>query len=171
MYNRRTLCLSSSYIPIAPIPWERALVLTLMEKADLLEVYDDKVRSPSVEFNVPAVVRLRAYVPRSRRMAKFTKKALCVRDKYECAYCGDKLTPNRITLDHVVPKSRGGTSSFDNLVTSCYACNYTKGQRTPEEANMPLLRKPFAPTFFLGIDEGWRYNGMPEQWTTWIGVK
>ena len=167
---KTVLLTDSSYQPLAAICWTRAVTLLIKDKADLLESYDEVIRSPTITMQCPAVIRLRGYFAKKRRMAKFTKKSLCVRDQYECAYCGKKLEPKEVTFDHIQPKSKGGASDWHNLVLCCYEDNIAKGCRTPEEAGMKLLKKPYAPSYLLGIDAAWRYAKTPPQWAAWLVV-
>ncbi|MFQ5641662.1 MAG: HNH endonuclease [bacterium] len=100
------------------------------------------MRSPSIEFPVPAVIRLVSYVHIPYRKKAYSKKHLLLRDNYTCQYCGKTENPNELTLDHILPQSRGGKSVWENLVTSCQKCNTCKGDRTPKEAGMKILNKP-----------------------------
>ena len=99
------------------------------------------MRSPSAEFAVPSVVRLRAYVNvrRRRQTAGMRRTRILIRDKFRCQYCGEKKLAHELTLDHVTPRAQSGHSTPENLVAACVACNNRKGSRTPEQARMPLL--------------------------------
>ena len=139
LIRRPTLLLNSSYEAIRIISAKRALTLVCKGKAVVelpteLEVY------PGI--CLPSVVRLREhrYIP--IRMQIVTRKNLYMRDSYRCQYCGDKFQGDELTLDHIIPKSRGGKNSYENLVSCCVSCNRKKDDRTPEEAGMPLLNRP-----------------------------
>ncbi len=139
----------------------RATILILMKTAELVNAEEGRyVRSPSPAFPWPSVVRPRAYVSIPYKRITLTRKNVLRRDRHRCQYCGDK---DRLTIDHVMPKSRGGRDTWENLVTACVPCNNRKGSRTPEEARLELRRKPFRPSYvmfirdFVGtVDEGWK---------------
>ncbi len=143
--NWRTLLLNSSFEPLATVSWQRAITLIWVDKVDVVAEYDAVVRSPSLELEVPAVVRLRQYLRVPRRGVPFTRRNLLHRDKHQCQYCQRSLRPSELTLDHVVPRSRGGKRSWENLVAACVRCNRRKADRTPAEAGMRLLKSPHRP--------------------------
>ncbi|KAK9664674.1 hypothetical protein RND81_14G060600 [Saponaria officinalis] len=141
----RGLVLDISYRPVNVVCWKRAICLEFMEKADVLEYYDQTVNSPSGSFNIPAVLRvphLLQVMKRKKVRNTLSRKNIFYRDEYTCQYC--KATSN-LTIDHVLPISRGGKWEWENLVTACAKCNCRKGQKTLEEANMNLLKVPKAP--------------------------
>ncbi|KMT15643.1 hypothetical protein BVRB_3g056340 [Beta vulgaris subsp. vulgaris] len=141
----RGLVLDVSYRPVNVVCWKRAICLEFMEKADVLEYYDQTVNSPNGSFNIPAVLRvphLLQVMKRKRVMNSLSRKNILYRDDYMCQYC--KAT-NELTIDHVIPISRGGKWEWENLVTACTKCNSKKGHKTLEEANMRLLKIPKAP--------------------------
>lgn len=142
------LLLNATYEPMQVIPLRRALILVLLGKAELVERTDRLVRSPNVAIPEPLVVRLLHWVPVPRRWGvPLTRNAILARDEDTCQYCGARPGRSRLTVDHVVPQSRGGTWSWTNLVAACPACNARKANRTPEEAGMALLRPPGKPHF------------------------
>jgi 5-methylcytosine-specific restriction endonuclease McrA len=140
--NGRVLLLNFSFEPLGTVGVARAICL-VVRGAVFVEDYEGErvLRSPSTEFRVPSVVRLRAYVNvRGRRQASGRKRLrIFVRDGFRCQYCGGRRAAGELTLDHVQPRSRGGRSTPENLVAACARCNTRKGDRTPEEARMPLL--------------------------------
>src|ERR1700761_5933562 len=111
----RTLLLSRGHEPIQIISWQRALTLLALEKVDVLEEYAAFVRSPSRETPVPAVVRLKKTVRRPGAIVKFSRVNIYARDGYRCQYCGEPCAPSELTYDHVVPRSRGGATSWENI--------------------------------------------------------
>jgi 5-methylcytosine-specific restriction endonuclease McrA len=113
---------------------------------------DNVLHSPSVEIPVPSVVRLRTYVNirRQRRETTMKRARIYIRDKYRCQYCSDHKHAKDLTLDHILPRAQGGESTPQNLVTACVSCNQRKGNRTPEQARMPLLTPQG--TFSIGLD-------------------
>lgn len=142
----RTLMLTPWMAPHRIIPWQRAVVLSYLGKVEVLESYDETICSPSVVLKTPAVVRLvsSGSVVRDKRV-RFSRINVYVRDGFRCQYCGEKKSMRDLNYDHVVPRVQGGKTDWDNIVTSCYGCNDKKGSRTPEQAGMKLLRKPFRP--------------------------
>ena len=144
--NCRTLLLNSSGQPIAIISWKRALELDFQDKVTILEFYEDMVaHSPNAAFEIPAVLVLKQYLRYRPFRVRYGKKNVFLRDDYACQYCGDQPGAAKLTLDHVVPSSRGGKSCWDNVVTACESCNHRKANRTPKEAGMPLRSTPTRP--------------------------
>jgi 5-methylcytosine-specific restriction endonuclease McrA len=138
------LVLNASYEPLNVCTVRRAVVLVLKQKAELLETGMRELRSESVTFPHPVVIRLVTYVrvPRNNGHRRITRRAVFARDSWTCQYCG---RTSHLTVDHVVPRSRGGVSAWENIVTSCAPCNRRKGDRTPVEVQMHPRRKPRAP--------------------------
>ena len=131
-----------SYCPLSLWNWQDAIKATYSDRVDVVSEYDQLVRSPSIEIRLPSVVVLREFV-RPRRRAAFTRFNLFLRDGFRCQYCGRK---GEMTFDHVVPRSRGGRTTWKNVVAACAECNLKKGSRLPRECNMVLQRHPFVPT-------------------------
>ena len=161
----RTLLLTPWMVPHKIVPWQTAVTLLFLEKVEVLEEYDEAIASPSITLRCPAVVRLKRPLDGVKRGVKFSRINVFTRDGFRCQYCGEKKPMRELNYDHVVPRVRGGKTTWENIVTSCYACNDKKGNRTPEQAGMKLLRKPFKPKSlpmsFLAIDKG----SMPEVWS------
>ncbi|MFN3597476.1 MAG: HNH endonuclease [Rubricoccaceae bacterium] len=155
------LLLNADYQALSVCSVERALVLVMLRKAELVEARPGRaVRSIRAHHPWPSVVRLRSYIRVPYRHVLLTRRNVFRRDGHRCQYCG---ATERLTLDHVVPRSRGGGDTWENLVAACVPCNNRKGNRTPEEARMPLRRRPFRPSHvmymrdFLGTqDESWK---------------
>lgn len=142
MITGRVLLLNFSYEPLGTIGVARAICMQFCDKLYIEEFDGDNVlRSPSVEYRVPSVVRLRHYVNVRRRRRENTMKRvrIYIRDRYCCQYCGDHKPAKDLTLDHILPRAQGGTTTPQNLVSACVKCNQRKGNRTPEQARMPLL--------------------------------
>lgn len=135
--------LNSTYEPLNVCSSRRALVLLLKEKAEAIEASAGIVHSERQSFSVPHVIRLRNYVsvPRQAR-TRISRRAIFARDHYRCQYCG---SDKHLTIDHIVPRSKGGDDSWENVVTSCARCNLKKGDRLPQAVNMTLRRAPKAP--------------------------
>ncbi len=136
------LVLNASYEPIHVCVARRALILLLKGVAAAEELSNDEVHSPSKVVPVPSVIRLLEYRRIPRQTRALSRKNILLRDRYTCQYCGGVFSASELTLDHVTPRSRGGKSSWENLVTSCRRCNNHKGDRLPDEAKMELSRRP-----------------------------
>jgi 5-methylcytosine-specific restriction endonuclease McrA len=149
----RVLVLNASYEPINVCTVRRATVLLLKSRAELLERGEGAIHSERLAIDRPCVIRLQRYVriPRDVHRRKITRKAVLARDAYTCQYCGREATS--LTVDHVIPRSRGGESVWENIVASCAPCNRKKGNRLPREASMhPATRpRPPGPTVFIRI--------------------
>jgi 5-methylcytosine-specific restriction endonuclease McrA len=167
----RVLVLNAGYEPVKIISWQRAMLLWLSEKVDVLDHHSVQVHTITSSFAVPSVIRVRQYVRprRERRTVSFSRSHIFLRDNYCCQYCEKQLPAKLLTLDHVIPITRGGPGTWENLVTSCRACNQAKGSRTPEEAGMPLMRRPsklpmnFIPDILLLRKQ------VPESWKIYLG--
>lgn len=154
MEDIRALVLNSAYEPLQFTASRRALVLILKGKAEAVESDGFFLRAVSATYRLPTVIRLFRYVKRPQRLtAAFSKKNVLRRDAHTCQYCGSKNKD--LTMDHVVPRSLGGASSWDNVVAACRRCNLKKGSRTPAEAGLTLLKKPRKPLFLV-------HSHMPE---------
>jgi 5-methylcytosine-specific restriction endonuclease McrA len=138
----RVLLLNQTYEPLGTVSVARAVIMTFKDTVTVEEFDSERVlRSARAEFRVPSVIRRRTYINvRRRREASGMKRLrIYMRDKFRCQYCGDKKAAGELTLDHILPRSRGGDNSPVNIVTACVSCNNRKGNRTPAEARMPLL--------------------------------
>ncbi|MEU1510359.1 HNH endonuclease [Kitasatospora sp. NPDC005748] len=141
---RNTLVLNASYEPLTTVSLQRAVVLVLQDKAVVEQAHPLRsIRGTGVSVPVPRVIRLQRYVRVPfRQQAPWSRRGVLVRDQHLCAYCGRRAT----TVDHLQPRSRGGADSWLNTVAACAEDNQLKADRTPEQAGMKLLRKPFVPT-------------------------
>lgn len=138
----RVLLLNQTYEPLGTVSVARAIIMIFKNTVSVEEWDGTRVlHSAHDEFPVPSVVRRRVYINiRRRREASGMKRLrIYMRDKFRCQYCGEKKVASELTLDHIFPRSRGGENSPVNIVTACLACNNRKGNRTPQEARMPLL--------------------------------
>jgi 5-methylcytosine-specific restriction endonuclease McrA len=140
--NRLVLVLNASYEPINIVPARRALTLVLGGKALVEERSKFVIRTSRINVPVPSVIRLVSYrrIPRQNR--SLSRKGILLRDGSTCQYCRSTLPPKDLTLDHVIPRSRAGESTWENLVACCFPCNNRKGNRTPQEAGMVLAKQP-----------------------------
>ena len=155
------LLLNQDYSALTVCNVQRAVILIMLRKAELVEALPDRfVRSPSTRVPWPSIIRLKAFVTVPYKRVMLSRKNILRRDKQTCQYCGSR---RHLTVDHVMPKSRGGRDTWDNLVAACITCNNRKGDRTPDEARMPLKRTPFRPSYVMFIrdyvgsmQEGWK---------------
>ena len=160
--NRSVLMLNATFEPLQITSARHALVLVLRGNAVVEAVSKFSVRTPHVSIPVPDVIRLTRYrrVPRQNRSV--SRKGILLRDGFMCQYCGRDLPPGDLTLDHVMPKSRGGQFTWENIVASCFPCNGRKDNRTPQEAGMTLLCRPMAISIHSKLkllsrgEESWR---------------
>jgi 5-methylcytosine-specific restriction endonuclease McrA len=137
------LVLNQNYEPINVTNARRALTLVMASKAEVLETGQDVLNSPSTSLECPSVIRLQYMVRRPNRRVPLTRRELFLRDDHTCQYCG--LRTRDLTLDHVIPRAKGGKHTWDNLVSACGPCNHKKGQRTVEQARMHLRSMPREP--------------------------
>jgi 5-methylcytosine-specific restriction endonuclease McrA len=142
------LVLNATYEPLNVVSVKRAVVLLLKEKAQIVEATEAWVRAQNWAIPQPLVIRLVYYVRIPHRLSlPLGRRTVLARDGYTCQYCGARPDKSELTLDHVVPRSRGGRSSWENVVTACTRCNQRKGRHTPEEAGMPLRVPPRRPRY------------------------
>jgi 5-methylcytosine-specific restriction endonuclease McrA len=174
LQGRVLLLNGSNWEPLAVISIARAINLILAEKAVVIEESGRVLRTVSSTFPVPSVIALRRYINVPRRKAHWSRKGVLVRDNYTCVYCGvhpGDLARGRplgkadFTVDHIMPKSRGGRDNWSNTACACYGCNHRKGDRTPNEAGMKLRWEPRTPrTSYLVIAVG---SG-PDAWRHYV---
>ncbi|EFN55944.1 hypothetical protein CHLNCDRAFT_13740, partial [Chlorella variabilis] len=137
----RALLLDSTYRPVGVANWQRAICLDLMDKADVLEYYEQSVRSVQLEYFLPAVLRVRRHRGTSRhtQVVTLNRANVMLRDRYSCQYCGSS---RELTIDHVVPQSKGGGNTWSNLVACCASCNSKKGDKSLEQLRWKLRQQP-----------------------------
>ena len=149
--------------------WQTAISDVYQGKVDVLEVYENRtVSSPSVTFDMPAVVRLRKSPPTIRKAIKFSRLNVFTRDRFSCCYCGVKKGFKELNYDHVVPRVQGGKTVWENVVASCFPCNTKKDGRTPQQAKMPLLRQPHKPTTLPHAPPLIYNKSIPEEWKPYL---
>ena len=149
MLNSRVLVLNQNYEPMSVCSAKRAIVLLYLEKAEMIEHNHDWIRSVNASMPLPSIVRLIRLINVPRKRVLLNRKNILKRDGYQCQYCGVREGP--ITVDHVVPRDKGGQDTWENLVCACVGCNTKKSNRTPREAGMVLLRKPKKPGYLFFI--------------------
>ena len=161
----QTLVLNASYEPLNITSWRRAIILMLKGKAESLE--EDNSYQIHEGKKLPTVIRLRYYVKVPYREVSLTRKNILLRDNNTCQYCDHKISD--LSIDHVIPRSRGGKDHWENVTTACLRCNVQKGDRTPEEANMPLKRKPYKPLSNLNFEATRQiYSGKHKEWGKYV---
>jgi len=163
-FNQMTLMLTAGYEPLKVIPWQRAIQLLFLNKVEVVSEYDGTVRSTSIVIKIPAVVRLLKGFRRQTKMVKFSRVNVYGRDNYQCQYCGLKKSINELTYDHVVPRSQGGRTTWDNIVTACGNCNSKKAGRTPAQAGMKLLKQPVQPKAIPAVVIEISRKSIPDAW-------
>lgn len=199
------LKLNSAYMPLEIISWQVAVELWTKNKAEILDTYEDRILHTGNQFvkpkygvndtfihslydekleswktamEMPAVIRLLDFVSPKKHIKffeSFTRQNVYDRDGGKCMYCGEHVSRNKFTFDHVIPKSRGGKTTWQNIVVSCLKCNSKKDNKTAEEAGMKLIQKPFAPLVAADFNSGIinRMKGMSrivnnQKWCDWI---
>jgi len=145
----RVLLLNQNYEPMSVCSARKAIILLYLGKAEMVEKDHGWVHSVSTSMPLPSIVRLIRLVKQPRRRVLLNRKNIMRRDRFQCQYCGTKN--DTFTIDHVVPKDRGGKDTWENLVCACMACNCKKGNRTPQEAAMPLIREPKKPGYLFFV--------------------
>ncbi len=159
----RALVLNASYEPIGVVSGRRALILALAEKVDVLAESGDVWSSAALEVAVPSVVRLRYYVKVPyKRTAPLSRRAVFARDSGRCQYCGRSAE----SIDHVIPRSKGGPHSWDNVVACCRRCNTYKGDRLLKDCSLQLRTRPTAPTQYVWVKVA--AGTVPEAWTPYL---
>ncbi len=161
----RVLVLNATFEPINVCSVRRAAILLLKAKAELLEHATWELRSEHTAMPRPVVIRLVSYVkvPRDTHRRKITRRAVFARDGWTCQYCGSR---SNLTVDHVIPRSKGGSSSWDNIVASCAPCNRRKGDHLPDKAGMHPRRTPTAPSPHVFIHVA--SPTIPAAWREWL---
>ncbi len=155
-----------SYFPLSLWSWQDVVKAVFLERVDIIAEYDHEVRSPSFSMKLPSVIALREYVKPALYPA-FTRFNLFLRDEFECQYCG---APNDLTFDHVIPRSKGGRTTWENVVAACSRCNLRKGNMTVAKSGLTLARKPTRPTAMQLQNIGRKFppNYLHESWLDYL---
>ncbi len=161
------LVLNATYEPLNVVSVRRAVLLLLKEKAEIVEAAEAWLHSEQLALPVPLVIRLVYYVRIPRRFSlPVSRRTVMARDNYTCQYCGARFSRAQLTIDHVLPRSRGGEIRWDNVAAACGPCNRRKGNRTPDEAGMPLRCQPRRPRYLaFTLLEGSR---APKVWNKYM---
>lgn len=154
-----------SYFPLSLWSWEDAVRAIFRDSVTVLAEYEQKVHSPSMEMNLPSVLALKEYVPSAATPA-FTRFNVFLRDHWRCQYCGNKFKTPQLTFDHVIPRSRGGKTTWDNIVTACRPCNTRKGRLLPHECGMFPRHEASRPNIYELQEQGRKFppNFLHESW-------
>lgn len=166
--QHNTLILNASYEALGVVHWTDAVTMWSNEKCQIVEEYDQVVRSAYLTMRIPAVIRLNSYVNKPIKALKFSRAGVYSRDLFRCQYCQTKCQTNELTYDHVIPRSCGGKTEWTNIVSCCFKCNSKKGARTPEQAGMKLFKKPIRPKAVPQITFEFTGKPVPEQWYDYI---
>lgn len=165
--SSHVLVLNATYEPLNVVSVRRAVLLLLKEKAEVVEAAEAWLRSEQMALQVPLVIRLVYYVRIPRHFSlPLSRRTILARDQYTCQYCGVQPGKANLTIDHILPRSRGGETNWENVTTACAPCNRRKGNRTPEEARMSLRRRPRRPRYLaLTLLEG---ASAPKEWRKYM---
>lgn len=167
----RVLTLSSTYEPIGTVSWRKAVRLVFMDKVITLEEYDEEIRSPNFKMKIPSVIVMKSGKTRKINSVRFSRKNVWLRDEGTCQYCNKTINVQSFTLDHVVPKSIGGKTSWENVVVCCYDCNQKKGEKTLKEVGFKLVKvpkKPLSLPFVNEITGFYHQNFLHPTWKFWL---
>jgi 5-methylcytosine-specific restriction endonuclease McrA len=147
------IVLNTGYEFLGLVSWQRAMVMLFRGKVEVVKQSDQIVRTVSRTYRIPRIIRLIKFIRQIyRREVPFSRKNILTRDGFVCQYCGKEFNANELTIDHVIPKVQGGAHNWNNVVACCRFCNMHKGGRTPRQAGMQLVRKPFKPTIMEFIN-------------------
>lgn len=161
--------LNAGYEPLRIVDWQKAMILWLQDKVEVLQYHEKEVRSPTTTFKLPSVLKLRKYIrPYQAYNVRLSRQNVFLRDRLICQYCQVKFPLRQLTVDHVYPISRGGQSTWLNLTTACSDCNYRKGNRTLEEANLQLLTQPFKPDWLPSYRDTFNLESFPLAWRKFL---
>jgi len=161
---KRVLLLNQSFEPISIISWRKAICLLCLNKVETIKEYDFYINSPSVSIKAPSVVRLLSYFKRPWTEIKLTRGNIFARDGWKCVYCGKKFPEHQLTTDHIVPRCRGGKSTWENLVSCCQKCNGKKADKSLKEAGFKLLKTPKKPDVFTFFSKILLKGSAPKNW-------
>ena len=158
-----------SYFPLSLWNWQETVKAIFLDRVAVVSNYERKIRSPGMEMQLASVVALKEYIPQSRR-PPFTRFNLFLRDCFTCQYCRVPYAAHELTFDHLVPRSRGGRTSWTNIVTACNRCNLKKGNRLPTECGMRPMHRPDMPTSWQLQQNGRAFppNFLHESWRDYL---
>lgn len=155
-----------SYYPLSLWSWQDAIKAVFLDRVNIIATYDVEVSSPSYSIKLPSVICLKTYV-KPQKYPAFTRFNVFLRDRFTCQYCGER---HELTFDHVIPRSRGGQTEWENIVAACTSCNFRKGNKMPAEAKMWPQQKPVMPTVYELHRNGRLFppNHLHESWLDFL---
>ena len=162
----RVLLLNYSYEPVMVVSIKKAIILYVLDKVDILEKSENQIRSLYLSIPIPYVIKLKKFLYVKPRKLALTRNNIIKRDDGTCQYCG--LKPSSVTIDHIVPKNKGGKDSWDNLVAACKKCNMYKGNQLLNEINMKLLKRPAKPSYLFHLQ---KYKDRHPTWDPYLYLK
>jgi 5-methylcytosine-specific restriction endonuclease McrA len=173
-YNFPALVLNAdfrplSYFPLSTWNWQDAVKAVFLDRVSVLSEYEKEVHSPSFTMRLPSVIALRDFIP-SARMPAFTRFNVFLRDSFTCQYCNGRRATQELTFDHVIPRARGGRTSWENVVTACGPCNLRKGSKMPRDCNMIPHQEPRRPTGYELQERGRHFppNYLHQSWRDFL---
>lgn len=158
-----------SYFPLSTWTWQDSVKAVFLDRVSVLSEYEQEVRSPSFSMRLPSVIALRDFIP-SARMPAFTRFNVFLRDGFTCQYCDQRRATPELTFDHVIPRARGGKTSWENVVTACGPCNLRKGSKMPRDCGMIPRQEPCRPTGYQLQDRGRHFppNYLHHSWRDFL---
>ena len=158
-----------SYFPLSLWGWQDAVKAVFLDRVNIVSEYEREVHSPNFIMRLPSVIALKEYIPLSRRPA-FTRFNVFLRDRFDCQYCGESFPTHELTFDHVVPRSKGGRTSWENVVTACSCCNLRKANKMPRDVGMFPRLPPCQPSTWQLQDNGRAFppNHLHESWRDFL---
>lgn len=167
----RVLALSPSYEPIGTVSWKKAVAFIFLNKANVLEEYEEEIRSQNFSMKIPSVIVLKNGKTRRINSVRFSRRNIWLRDEGQCQYCSRGVNINSFTIDHVFPKHAGGKTSWENVVVSCYDCNQKKGEKLLKDCNLKLRKAPKKPVSLPFVNEivgFYNENYLHPSWKFWL---
>lgn len=158
-----------SYFPLSLWSWQDSVKAVFLDRVNIISEYDREVHSPSLKMKLPSVISLKQYIHLDRRPA-FTRFNVFLRDSFTCQYCTRQFPSEDLTFDHIVPRSRGGRTTWTNVVTACQTCNLRKGNHQPTECALRPQRRPFEPTTYQLQQNGRGFppNFLHQSWSDYL---
>lgn len=167
----RTLLLNTTFEPLSVLSWKKAVTLVFLGKVEVLKEYERDIKGVSSVMKQPAVIRLRRLVRNNHSNVKFSRRNVFLRDDYTCQYCGQRFDPKYLTCDHIIPRSRGGSTEWTNIVTSCIRCNLKKSDKLPDEVEMFPRKRPSRPNGFYMVMLHVGMKVYPEYWRDYLFLR
>ena len=165
--NKKVLLLNQSYQPLMTVNAKRAIILSFTDKVEVLEEYVEQVHSINLSIQIPSVLRLKDYVRFNKKRIPLSRKNILKRDSHTCQYCNIKA--NFMTVDHIIPKDKGGGDSWENLVAACIPCNTKKGNKLLKDLDMNLIKKPKAPSILFNLQND--LSNAQSSWKPYLFMK